>query len=307
MLGQVAAGDAADALDPDRRTARVPNGRSRDASIERSRFSADTSPTPSSSSSCSFVEPVVVGDGAHEPGVLQRRAPASRPGRRCRAPPAKCLSSCQRRSGQSRLGQRVNTRPASLTVGVPHDGQRAGGRSGGERSGRSTACGAGETTCGITSPARSTITSSPDADVLAREVLLVVQRRELDRDAADVDRLEHGERVQVAELADVPLHLVEPRDGGRGRELPRDRPARVAADGAEAPLQLEVVDLHHDAVDLEVERAAPLLPARGTARRPRPRSCSRWTSPLTRKPCARSHSSASQWLAKRSPSVAPIP
>ena len=43
-----------------------------------------------------------------------------------------------------------------------------------------------------------------DAQVLAREVLLVVQRRELDGHAADVDRLEHRERVQVAELADVP-------------------------------------------------------------------------------------------------------
>ena len=43
------------------------------------------------------------------------------------------------------------------------------------------------------------------ADVLAREVLLVVQRRHLDRHAADVDRLELAERVQVAELADVPV------------------------------------------------------------------------------------------------------
>jgi hypothetical protein len=98
------------------------------------------------------------------------------------------------------------------------------------------------------------------ADVLAPQVLLVVQRGELDRDAADVDRLEPGERVQVAVLADVPEDLVQVGELGRRRELPRDRPPRVAPDRAEAPLQLEVVDLDHDAVDLELQRAAPALP-----------------------------------------------
>ena len=74
--------------------------------------------------------------------------------------PANAFSSCQRRSGHSRFGQRVKT-ASSLTVGVSQNGQRSGGRGGGERSGFSSACGAGESTCGITSPARSTITSSP--------------------------------------------------------------------------------------------------------------------------------------------------
>src|SRR5919205_1032383 len=74
---------------------------------------------------------------------------------------ANVVSSCQRRSGQSRFGQRVKTLASTLTVGVSQNGQRSGGRGGGERSGRSTACGAGERTCGMTSPARSTITSSP--------------------------------------------------------------------------------------------------------------------------------------------------
>src|SRR5215218_8752303 len=98
------------------------------------------------------------------------------------------------------------------------------------------------------------------AQVLAREVLLVVQRRQLDGDAADLDGLEDRERVQVAELADVPHDVLERRDLRRRRELPGDRPAGVAPDDAQAPLQLEVADLHHDAVDLEVEVAAALLP-----------------------------------------------
>ena len=79
-----------------------------------------------------------------------------------------------------------------------------------------------------------------DADVLAREVLLVVQRRLLDRDAADVDRLEHRVRVQVAELARVPADLVQRGHRRRRRELPGDRPARLAADDAQPALQLDV-------------------------------------------------------------------
>jgi hypothetical protein len=77
---------------------------------------------------------------------------------------------------------------------------------------------------------------------------------------ADVDGLELGERVHVAELADVPLHAVEARDRRGGRELPGDCPARIAPHDAEAALQLDVVDLDHHAVDLEVELAAALLP-----------------------------------------------
>src|SRR5262249_52308961 len=88
------------------------------------------------------------------------------------------------------------------------------------------------------------------AGVLPREVLLAGERRGLDGDAADVDALERRERVEVAELADVPVDRVQARDGRRGRELPGDRPARVAPDDAEPALELEVVHLHDDAVDL---------------------------------------------------------
>ena len=68
---------------------------------------------------------------------------------------------------------------------MPHDGQRAGGRSGGERSGRSTACGAGEIDLRdhVAGPQHDHVVAG--ADVLARQVLLVVERRELDGDAAD--------------------------------------------------------------------------------------------------------------------------
>ena len=146
------------------------------------------------------------------------------------------------------------------------------------------------------------------ADVLAAQVLLVVQRRELDGDAADVDRLERGERVQVAVLADVPEDVVQRRDLRGRRELPRDRPARVAADGPEAALELEVVDLDDDAVDLEVQRAAALLPAQALLDDRVLVARARSMSPLTRKPCSRSQVQALGVRARSArPSICPIP
>ena len=73
----------------------------------------------------------------------------------------KCFISCQARAGQSRLGHWVKMLSAGLTVGVSQKGQRSGGRGSGGRFLCSATCGAGETTCGITSPALTTITSSP--------------------------------------------------------------------------------------------------------------------------------------------------
>jgi hypothetical protein len=98
------------------------------------------------------------------------------------------------------------------------------------------------------------------ADVLALEVLLVVQGRGADGDARDVDRLEHRERKQVARAPDVPDDLVQPGRGGRRGELPRDGPARLAPGDTQFALQAAVVDLGDDAVDLEVEGLAPVLP-----------------------------------------------
>ena len=96
--------------------------------------------------------------------------------------------------------------------------------------------------------------------VLARQVLLVVQGGGGDGDAADVDRLQHREGDEVAGAADVPDHLVHLRRRGRRRELPGDRPARLAADDAQLAPERPLVDLDHDAVDLVVELVAALLP-----------------------------------------------
>jgi len=74
----------------------------------------------------------------------------------------KCLTCCQFWPGQPvRFGQIVQTPSSGLTVGVSQAGQRSGGVGTGPRSGLRWACGVGETTRGITSPARVTTTSSP--------------------------------------------------------------------------------------------------------------------------------------------------
>ncbi len=98
------------------------------------------------------------------------------------------------------------------------------------------------------------------ADVLAGQVLLVVEGRGGDGDAADVDGLEHREGQQVAGAADVPDDLSQLRRRGRRRELPGDRPARLAPHHAKLAPERPLVDLDDDAVDLEVELVPAILP-----------------------------------------------
>ena len=72
---------------------------------------------------------------------------------------AKWKSPCWICAGQERFGQRIWTSPSGWTTGVSQTGQRSGivqGRSSPVRSWVS-----GPTTCGMTSPARCTMTLSP--------------------------------------------------------------------------------------------------------------------------------------------------
>ena len=68
------------------------------------------------------------------------------------------ISVSRPRDGQARFGQRCIASPSGLTISAPQSGQWLGIRNGFVPS----LCGpAGPTICGITSPARWTITSSP--------------------------------------------------------------------------------------------------------------------------------------------------
>ena len=173
------------------------------------------------------------------------------------------ISDSSPRDGHALLGQRCITSPSGLTMSTPQSGHFAGMRN--RRVpfawGRT-----GPTTCGITSPARCTITVSPCADVLAVDVLLVVQRRLGDGDAADLHGLELRPRVERPGAADAHVDLQELRLRGHRRPLERPRPARPPVQRAEALLLVERVHLDDDAVDLVVELDALRLPLRALAR-----------------------------------------
>ena len=78
--------------------------------------------------------------------------------------------------------------------------------------------------------------------------------------AAHLHRLELGERDHVPDPPDVPDDVPERRRRGHRRELPGDRPARLAADDPQLAPERALVHLDDDAVDLVVEPLAPLLP-----------------------------------------------
>ncbi len=87
----------------------------------------------------------------------------------------------------------------------------------------------------------------------ALDVILVVQRRIGDDDAADGHRRQPRHRRQRAGAADLDVDVFNGRERLLGRELVRCRPARAARAEAEALLQVETVDLVDDAVDIVVQ------------------------------------------------------
>ena len=126
------------------------------------------------------------------------------------------------------------------------------------------------------------------ADLLAVDVLLVVEGRARDGDAADLDRLEHRPRVERAGAADADPDLVQARHGRQRRPLERARPARAPVQRAEPLLLVERVDLDHDPVDLVVELGAGAAPRRGSAPRPPRRRSTRSANGFVGKPRSRS-------------------
>ena len=95
-----------------------------------------------------------------------------------------------------------------------------------------------------------------DANILARDLVFIVQRGVLHDDAADRHRLEPRDRRQRAGAADLNLDVAQNCRRAFGRELMRDGPARRARDEAEPLLQRDIVDLVDDAVDVIAERRA---------------------------------------------------
>ena len=106
----------------------------------------------------------------------------------------KCLTCWKDWPGQpARLGQIVKTASSGLTVGVPQAGHFFGGF--GLARALLAALDQRRDDLGdhVAGPHHHDLVADPD--VLARQVLLVVEGRGGDGDAADVDRLEHRERA----------------------------------------------------------------------------------------------------------------
>ena len=135
----------------------------------------------------------------------------------------------------------------------------------------------------------------PDPQVLAPDLVDVVERRVADRRAADEDRRHVRDRGHRAGAPDVDLDLLELRGDLLGRELVRRRPARRAADEAELSLLRERVDLDDDPVGLVLEVLALLGPLLGVGDDLVDPSTRR-TFGLTGKPRRRSRSRDSEWV-----------
>ena len=93
----------------------------------------------------------------------------------------------------------------------------------------------------------------PDAQILAVDIVLVVERGLLDGHAAHGDRLQHGVRVEHARAPHVETDVQQPGLGGGGSELAGYGPARVPPHTAQGGLQAPLVELDHHAVDVVVQ------------------------------------------------------
>ena len=88
-------------------------------------------------------------------------------------------------------------------------------------------------------------------DVLALDLVGVVQGGALDGRAGNLDRLDHAERwPRPVRPVFTSIKREDSALTSSGGYSERDRPARRAAGRAEPALEGDVVDLHHDAVDL---------------------------------------------------------
>ena len=113
------------------------------------------------------------------------------------------------------------------------------------------------------SPAFWMTTASPIMMSLRSSSSALCRRRALDGRAGKLHGLELGHRRDLARLADLNVNAQQPRDRLLGLVLEGDRPPRALAPRAEPLALVEVVDLDHQAVGLEIERVALLVPALG--------------------------------------------
>ncbi len=96
-----------------------------------------------------------------------------------------------------------------------------------------------------------------DAHVLAPNLVLVVQRGVVHRDAADKDRREARHRRQRPGTADLNRDIEQFGDRLLGGKLVRDGKARRARKETKAFLGSQIVELVDHAIDIVGQRSAP--------------------------------------------------
>ena len=162
----------------------------------------------------------------------------------------KCFSDSKNWAGQAELGQRCMASPSSLTTAVSHSGHRSGIRN----CGAAFLAGHGDGADDVGDDVAGALDFDhvADADVLAVDVLLVVEGRVLNGCAADDDRLQDGLGVEAAGASDVDDDVEEAGVGAFGGELVGDGPAGFAAGEAEGVLLGNAIDLDDQAVGLVV-------------------------------------------------------
>ncbi len=99
-----------------------------------------------------------------------------------------------------------------------------------------------------------------DLELQTRDLVLVVQRRPRDGDAADLDRPQVRDGSQRAGPPDLHLDVFDHRHRLAGGVFECDRPARGLGGPAQAALLRNGVDLDHHAVDFVRQLFAPRFP-----------------------------------------------
>ena len=95
-----------------------------------------------------------------------------------------------------------------------------------------------------------------DADVLARDLVRIVERRTRDDGSGELDRLQFRDGSEDSGASDLDGDRLERRLRALGRVLVGARPARSVGGRAEDVVEPALVDLDDGAVDLETEGVA---------------------------------------------------
>ena len=221
--------------------------------------------------------------------------------------PTKCFTAWKTWPGQPvRLGQIVQTPVSGLTVGVLQAGHLLGASGTGLRLLRRCAFAVGDTTCGITSPARITITSSPSRTSLRRRSssLWRVASLTVTPDTCTGSSWANGTMWPVRPTFQATRSSVVVAVVGANFQAIAPRGSRPTTPSWRCRSRSSTLTTTPSIS--KSSRSRRSSQARQAPTTSSTVSCSS-TSRFTRKPCSRSHSSDSWWVSKASPSVAPTP